>query len=223
MRAETQRAVITGGTGSLGRAIAAALQSPDWAIAAPNRRELDVRDQAGIHRYFKHRSVDLLVCAAGIIRDAPLYKLSEDEWNEVWEVNYHGAARCAQAVLSGMIQKGIGHIIFISSFSALQPPVGQAAYATAKASLLGLVMDLATRHGRSNIRINAILPGFLETRMTADVSERRRAEISAAHVLGRFNTCRDVAGFIRFLHHDLPHTSGQVFQLDSRVNFPKFS
>jgi NAD(P)-dependent dehydrogenase (short-subunit alcohol dehydrogenase family) len=222
MRAETQRAVITGGTGSLGRAIAAALQSPDWAIAAPNSRELDVRDKAGIHRYFNDRPVDLLVCAAGIIRDAPLYHLSEDGWNEIWKVNYQGAARCADAVLSGMLEKGIGHIIFISSFSALQPPAGQAAYATAKASLLGLVVDLAARHGRSNIRVNAVLPGFLETRMTETITQRRRAEISDAHVLGRFNTCREVAGFIRFLHHDLPHTSGQVFQLDSRVNFPKF-
>jgi 3-oxoacyl-[acyl-carrier protein] reductase len=122
-----------------------------------------------------------------------------------------------------MLARNTGHIIFISSFSALHPPLGQVAYAAAKAALLGYVADLAGRHGRSNIRVNAVLPGFLETRMTETVSARRRSEILAAHALERFNTCREAAGFIRFLHHDLPHTSGQVFQLDSRVNSPHIS
>jgi 3-oxoacyl-[acyl-carrier protein] reductase len=215
-----QHAVITGGTGSLGRAIAAALQGPGWTIAAPGSRDLDVRDESGIRRYFSNRAVDLLVCAAGVTHDAPLARLSETNWNETWDVNFTGAASCANAVLPGMLANGAGHIIFISSFSALHPPVGQSAYAAAKAALLGLVVDLAARHGASNIRINAILPGFLETRMTASVTERRRADILADHALGRVNTCRDAASFIRFLHYEMPHTSGQVFQLDSRTGFP---
>jgi 3-oxoacyl-[acyl-carrier protein] reductase len=216
MQSETQHAVITGGTGSLGRALACALQDPCWTLAAPGSHELDVRDPAAIERFFNARPVDLLVCAAGITRDAPFAKLSENAWNETWAVNFTGAAACAHAVLPGMIERGCGHIIFISSFSALHPPPGQAAYATAKAALLGLTRDLAGRHGPSNIRVNAILPGFLESRMTEAVSDSRRAEVLAAHTLGRFNTCDRVAAFIRFLHHELPHTSGQLFQLDSR-------
>lgn len=218
MEAATHHAVITGGTGSLGRAVADALRSPGWAIAAPGSRELDVRDKAAIHRYFDQRPVDLLVCAAGMTRDAPLIRLTEDVWDETWAVNFNGAALCADAVLPGMLARGAGHIVFISSFSALHPPVGQAAYAAAKAALLGFVADLAPGCGASNIRVNAVLPGFLETRMTEAVTERRRNEILAAHTLGRFNTCREAAGFIRFLHHDLPHTSGRVFQLDSRLD-----
>ena len=174
-------------------------------------------------RYFDTAPVDLLVCAAGIIRDAPLLRFTEAAWNEIWQVNFKGAAICAEAVLPGMVARKAGHIIFISSYSALHPPLGQVAYATAKAALLGLVADLSVRHGLSNIRVNAVLPGFLQTRMTESVTEQRRAEILAAHTLGRFNTCTEAAGFIRFLHHDLPHTSGQVFQLDSRVNIPGFS
>ena len=220
MSAATQYAVITGGNGSLGQAVAAALQSPDWHIAAPGRQELDVRQACAIAGYFAGRPVDLLVCAAGMIRDARLFQLTENSWDETWSVNYQGAARCADAVLPGMLARGRGHIVLISSFSALHPAPGQAAYATAKAALLGLAADLAERHGLSNIRVNAVLPGFLETGMTRAVSESRRAEIAAAHLLGRFNTCRATAEFIRFLHHDLPHTSGQVFQLDSRVNSP---
>lgn len=213
----TQHAVITGGSGSLGRAVATAMQAAPWTIAAPDRNELNVRDKSAVYQYFARRAVDLLVCTAGMIRDAPLARLTPAAWDETWQVNFNGAAWCADAVLPHMLAQGRGHIVLISSFSALHPPVGQAAYAAAKAALLGLVTDLAIRHGRSNIRVNAVLPGFLATRMTEAVSSARRAEIGAAHTLGRFNTCRETASFIRFLHHELPHTSGQVFQLDSRV------
>ncbi len=222
MRSEKRHAVITGGSGSLGQAIATALQHPDWTIEAPGRQEFDVRNQTAVRAYFESRCVDLLVCAAGITRDAPLAKLSEAAWDETWAVNFNGAAFSADAVLPGMIRRTSGHIVFISSFSALRPPLGQAAYAAAKAALLGLVSDLAARHGPSNIRVNAILPGFLETRMTETVTAIRRAEILDAHSLGRFNTLQETAGFLRFLHHELPHTSGQVFQLDSRVNSNDF-
>ena len=117
-----------------------------------------------------------------------------------------------------MIQQGNGHIVFISSYSALHPPLGQLAYATAKAALLGLTQSLARENGHHGIRVNAVLPGFLETRMTELVSEKRKIEILANHTLGRFNTPVEVAKFIRYLHQDLCHTSGQVFQLDSRIS-----
>lgn len=213
---QKRHAVITGGTGSLGRTLADALQTPGWVIAAPGRRELDVTETKALHAYFENRPVELLICAAGMIRDTPLIRLTETAWDETWAVNFSGAARCADAALPGMIARNCGHIIFISSFSARHPPSGQAAYATAKAALLGLTMDLAARHGAFNIRVNAILPGFLDSPMTANVSARRRDEVLASHTLGRLNTCREAANFIRFLHHEMPHTSGQLFQLDSR-------
>lgn len=217
MQAATNKAVITGGTGSLGKAIAEALAAPDWSIAAPGSRELDVRDHAQVRGYFENRNIDLLVCAAGITRDASLGHLSEEAWDETWSVNFTGALSCIRAALPNMIERGSGHIILISSFSALRPPRGQAPYAAAKAALLGLVADLASQHGPSNIRINAVLPGFLETAMTSGVTPERREQIRADHTLGRFNTCTHAAEFIRFLHHQLPDTSGQVFQLDSRI------
>ena len=209
-------AVVTGGTGTLGSAIADELRHAGWTVDAPSSRDLDMRRTEEIERYFSHRETDLLVCAAGIIRDAPLARLTEAAWDEVWDVDFRGALACARAVIPGMAARGGGHIVFISSQSAVSPPPGQAAYAAAKAALLGLTRDLASLHGPSNIRVNAILPGFLETRMTVDVGEKRRSEVIASHSLGRFNTCESVAGFIRHLHEELPHTSGQVFQLDSR-------
>jgi 3-oxoacyl-[acyl-carrier protein] reductase len=210
-------AVITGGEGSVGRTLARELRDHDWNVEAPGKAVLDVRNPDHIRNYFGERRVDLLVCAAGITRDALLIKTDEDSWDSVWQVNFRGALQCAEAVLPTMIAAGSGHIVFISSYSARQPPIGQAAYATAKAALLGLVSDLAPRHGPSNIRVNAVLPGFLETRMTENIQDHRRAAILENHALGRFNTCPRVAGFIRFLHEELPHTSGQLFQLDSRV------
>ncbi len=216
----SELAVITGGSGDLGSAIADSLKAGGLEVMAPASRELDVRDAEAIRCFFSHTPVDLLVCAAGITRDAPLARLGPADWQECWNVNLLGAARCAREVLPGMIERGRGHLVFISSYSAIHPPAGQCAYAAAKAALLGLTADLATRHGPQNIRVNAILPGFLETRMTREVSARRRAEVLQAHALGRLNTCREVAAFVRFLHHELAHTSGQLFNLDSRANFP---
>jgi 3-oxoacyl-[acyl-carrier protein] reductase len=209
--------VITGGCGGLGSALLAAFHSPHWHLAAPGRHQLDVTQPAAVRGYFAGRAVDLVVCAAGITRDAPLARLDEAGWDEVIAVNFTGAAACAAAVLPGMVARGAGHLVFLSSFSALQPPAGQVAYATAKAALLGLTRRLAHRHGGHGIRVNAILPGFLETALTRQVTAKRRAEILAAHSLGAFNTPAAVAGFIHHLHHCLPHTSGQFFQLDSRL------
>lgn len=212
-----QHLVITGGTGGLGSAIAEAFRSPQWNIAAPGRRELDVTDPTAITAYFSDLPVDLLVCAAGLTGEQPLGRLPETLWDGVLAVNFTGAAACARAALPGMIARGAGHLLFVSSFSALHPPPGLAAYAAAKAALLGLTRDLAARHGAQGVRVNSILPGFLETRMTREVTSGRRAAVLAEHTLGAFNTPQAVAGFIHFLHHHLPHTSGQYFQLDSRL------
>lgn len=214
-----QHAVITGGTGSLGRAIAHVMEEAGFSVDSPGSQSLDVRDKTAVGEYFHDRKVDLLVCAAGITRDATLARLTENSWDETWNINFEGARICAQAVLPGMCRRRVGHIVLVSSYSALHPPPGQVAYASAKAALLGLVSDLAVRHGSSNVRVNAVLPGFLETPMTASVSTQRRAEVIDMHTLGRLNTCGNAAKFIRFLHQEMPDTSGQVFQLDSRLQF----
>lgn len=215
---EVKHLVITGGEGGLARAIRAVFEASGWKVDAPSRVELDVTDPTAIRSYLSGRNPDLLICAAGITRDAPLARLDEETWDAVMATNYQGAASCAAAVIPGMIGRGGGHIVFISSRSALHPPVGQAAYAASKAALLGLTRSLAVAHGSHDIRVNAVLPGFLETPMTAAVSDKRRAEVLAEHALGRFNTPESVAKFLLHLHGDLPNVSGQVFQLDSRIS-----
>jgi len=218
MSQQHKYAVITGGEGNLASVISTELKNASFVVDAPGRAALDVTSSESISDYFNSREVDLLICNAGITRDQPLIKMSESDWDEVWNTNYVGAMRCAESTLEKMKDSGHGHIIFISSFSAISPPIGQTSYAAAKAALIGLTKDLAVRYGSYNIRVNAILPGFLETKMTKNVSQKRRDEVRKLHTLERFNECGEVAKFIRILHDDLPHTSGQVFQLDSRIN-----
>lgn len=209
--------VITGGTGGLGKAITREFAGNGWEVVALGSKDLDLLDGTALKRFFGKQPCDLLVCCAGIIRDAPLFRMEEEAWDEVMEVNYEAAVRCAAAVVPGMLTRGSGHVIFLSSYAALHPAVGQAAYAASKAALHGLARDLAERHGRDGLRFNVVLPGFLETPMTGVVSVKRKEQIRISHYLREFNTPAIVAGFIRFLEEHLPYTSGQVFPLDSRL------
>jgi 3-oxoacyl-[acyl-carrier protein] reductase len=211
------RVVITGGEGDLAREIAAHLTEHGFKVDSPGRDRLEVTRPDMVKAYFGQRETDLLICNAGVTRDQALARLTENDWDEVIGVNLKGAIHCASAAIQSMKSRGGGSVVFVSSYSALHPPIGQSAYAASKASLLGLVSELAQEVGEHNIRVNAILPGFLETKMTKSVRESRKGEVFAQHALGRLNTLAQVAAFIRFLHEELIHTSGQVFQLDSRI------
>ncbi|TAG10899.1 MAG: SDR family NAD(P)-dependent oxidoreductase [Verrucomicrobia bacterium] len=213
----SQRVVITGGAGHLAQAISRDLRAAFCEVLAPDKVQLDIARQSSITAYFENREVDLLICAAGKIHDAPLKNLTEKNWDDLWSVNFVGAQQVANHVLPAMEKNRCGHIIFISSFSAIHPPIGQVPYACAKAALIGLTHALAKQYGKSQIRINAIMPGFLDTPMTRAISAKRRAAILTNHALGNFNRVENVASFIRNLHFEMPFTSGQVFNLDSRI------
>ncbi len=214
-----QYVVITGGQGSLAQTIAAILQEkePSWTISCPSRQELDVTQLSSLQEYFIDHPCDLLIAAAGEIADQPLAKISSQTWDQLLQSNLRGAAFAAKLASKSMLKKRQGHIIFLTSYSAVQPPVGQIAYASAKAGLIGLTKSLAQEWGRANIRVNAIMPGFLDNRMTSAVAESRKKQVLQSHTLGRFNTEEAVATFIYCLHTELIHTSGQIFNLDSRI------
>lgn len=209
--------VITGGQGALGRALAREFSAAGFEVDAPSRAEVDVTNRDSVENFFSTRDVGLLICAAGISRDELLIRQDPATRDEVYAANFTAARDCALAVLPTMREQRRGHLLFVSSFSALHPPAGQTAYAAAKASLIGYAQGLAVENGAFNIRVNVILPGFMDTPMTAGVSDSRKAEVCRQHTLGRFNTVEAVAAFARFLHESLPHTSGQVFNLDSRI------
>jgi NAD(P)-dependent dehydrogenase (short-subunit alcohol dehydrogenase family) len=211
-------AVVTGGAGALGTAVRDALVAAGLTVHAPGHTELDVCDPDAVRHYFAALpAIDLLVANAGVAHDALLARMDSSAWETVLQTNLTGAFRCARAVARPMARARTGHIITIGSTSALTGPAGQANYAAAKAGLLGLTKSLAHELGPRGIRANCVLPGFLETPFTARITEKRRAEILDAHALPHPNTCTHAARFIAFLHTSMPHTSGQVFSLDSRI------
>lgn len=212
-------ALITGGEGDLGKAVRLELEAQGWKVLAPGRRELDVGDADSIAGFMTRLTkLDLLVHCAGLLRDKMLAGMSDEDFATVLKVNLTGAFRVSQAALKLMAKQRQGHIIFIGSNSARWGAAGQTNYAAAKAGLIALTHSLAREYGGRNVRVNCILPGLLETKMTAHLSSEILGKIREAHTLGRFNTSAEVAKFIAFLDRELPHTSGQVLQLDSRVN-----
>lgn len=212
------KVVVTGAAGGLGQAITNSLVGSGGEVLAPGREDLDVSSSASVKSFFQSvEELDLLVCNAGMIIDRTMAKMTEEDWSRVIDVNLKGAFLCAREVSRAMAKHCRGHILFISSFSALHPSVGQANYSAAKSALLGMTKSMAKELGRRNVRVNAILPGFMETKMTASLSDQVKQAVLDRHVLGRYNTPEVVADFIAHLHQHMPHTSGQVFNLDSRI------
>jgi 3-oxoacyl-[acyl-carrier protein] reductase len=208
--------VITGGGGGLARAMVAAL--PDDTVHAPPRAELDVRDEAQVDAYFARLGrIDVLIANAGITRDGPLLSMSSEDIDEVINTNLRGTFFCARAAIKLMMKQRSGHILLIGSRSGRRGNRGQTAYAAAKAGLVGFGQSIASEYGGRNIRCNVVLPGFLQTKMTAHLPEKRLEEVRAEHALGHFNTVENSARAITFLAR-LDHVSGQVFTLDSRID-----
>ena len=212
-------ALITGGDGDLASALIAELDSKGYFVLHPNRTELDVTSTESVNGYFsKIPMVDFLINNAGVKCDSLLAKLSEQEWQQTMQVNLKGAFLASQAAARLMAKNAGrgGHILNVGSNSALTGPTGQANYAAAKAGLIGFTKSLARELGPENIRVNCVLPGWLETKFTSNVAASARTHALSEHVLGRFNTTGEAAKTMVFLD-SLEHLSGQVIHLDSRI------
>jgi len=210
--------LISGGEGDLACALRKAFLDETTLVHAPGHKELDVRNEEQVTAYFSRLSqLDVLIANAGLTRDNTVTRLTSDDFSDVVDTNLRGAFLCARAALKMMLPQRSGHIILIGSRAARYGTHGQSIYAAAKAGLIGLAQSIAREYGPRNIRCNVVLPGFLETRMTASLSPQRREEVRQEHALGQFNTVENAARFIAFLT-ELNHVSGQVFTLDSRID-----
>ena len=211
-------ALITGGGGGLASALRQELDAAGWHVLAPLRRELDVTSPEQVERFFSRLiRLDLLINNAGIRRDDLLAHQLEAERNAVLDVCLRGAFLCSRAAAGIMVKQGQGHILNVGSLSGSTGPAGQAAYAAAKAGLVALTRSLAAELGPEGVRVNCVLPGWLDTKFTTGVPDAVTRRALEAHMLGRFNTPHDAARFMVFLH-SMAAVSGQVFQLDSRIS-----
>jgi 3-oxoacyl-[acyl-carrier protein] reductase len=158
--------------------------------------EVDATVQASIEAFGQ---IDILVNNAGITRDSLLARMKEDDWDAVMDINLKGAFLCTCAVAKFMTKKRYGRIINISSVVGQMGNLGQANYCASKGGLVGLTRSNARELARRNITVNAVAPGFIETDMTAELSEKVRTDMAAQIPLGRFGAPQDVAAAVTFL------------------------
>lgn len=159
--------------------------------------------------------VNILVNNAGINRDNLLLRMDEEDWDRVIEVNLKGTFNCTKAVLRGMMSQRWGRIISISSIIGIMGNAGQSNYAASKAGIIGFTKSLAREVASRNITVNAIAPGFIQTRMTEKLSDDVKEEYLSNIPAGKFGNVRDVANLVAFLaSEESSYITGQVIQVD---------
>ena len=159
--------------------------------------------------------IDILVNNAGITRDGLLMRMSEEDFDAVIDTNLKGAFQMIRFVSKYMLKKRSGRIINISSVSGVAGNAGQANYAAAKAGVIGLTRSAAKELASRGITVNAIAPGFIETDMTAGLSDKVKEAANAQIPLGRFGKPENVAAAAAFLaSEEAGYITGQVLHVD---------
>ena len=159
--------------------------------------------------------IDILVNNAGITRDGLMLTMKESDFDQVLETNLKGTFLCMKAVARQMIKQRYGRIINLSSVVGLHGNAGQVNYAASKAGVIGMTKSLAKELASRCVTVNAVAPGFMETDMTAALSEAARAATLAAVPMGRMGTAEDVAQAVAFLASDCAgYITGQILGVD---------
>ena len=163
----------------------------------------------------KYGGVDILVNNAGITRDNLLMRMSEQDWDQVLNVNLKGAFLCSKAASRIMMKRRWGRIVNVSSVVGVMGNAGQANYAASKAGLIGLTKSLAKEFAGRNITANAVAPGYIETEMTQDLPQSAKESFLAQIPLRRAGKPQDVADLVCFLSSDeAGYVTGQVIHCD---------
>jgi len=213
----TRTAFVTGASRGIGLACAHALASTGARVilaardaakleaasaAIPGSRwvTLDMSSQESIKAAFaKAGPVDILVNNAAVTKDGLALRMKKDDWDAVLATNLTGAFLAIQQVLHGMMKERWGRIINVSSIVGETGNPGQANYVASKAGLIGLTKSLAQEIASRNITVNAIAPGFIDTDMTAALSDQLKQNMLAHIPLKRFGKPEDVAAAVKFL------------------------
>jgi len=231
IRLDGQVAVVAGGAGAIGSAIGVRLAEGGarvYALDLPGRRVPDGvtlvacdLTQAGqvaaaVDRIGREAGrIDIVVHAAGITRDARLWKLSDEDWRSLMAVNLDSAFTLVRAATPVLRERSGGAIVLISSINGARGKVGQAAYAASKAGLEAFARTAARELGGFGVRVNVVAPGWIDTPMTAAVPEEFRRRAAEESALGRLGEPDDVARAVLFLATDFGrHVTGQVLRVD---------
>ena len=217
-----KNALVTGASGGIGGAIAEALYAAGAAVALSGTREAPLKELAGKLGERAHvvpadlgnpeavtalpkaaaeamGSVDILINNAGITRDNLFMRMSDEEWDQVLDVNLGSVFRLSRAVLRGMMKARWGRIVNITSVVGTTGNPGQGNYAAAKAGLVGMSKSLAAEVASRGITVNCVAPGFIETAMTDKLNEDQKARFLGQIPTGRMGAPADIAAAVLYL------------------------
>ena len=233
-------AIVTGGARGIGRAVAIQLAKggakviinyrSSEAAAVQLAAELggtavqaDVSTEGGatalVEAANAFGSIDVLVNNAGITADSLSMRMSDDQWDDVLRVNAGGTFRMIRAVLPIMARQRSGSIVNLSSVTAIRGNVGQANYSASKAAIHGMTRSIAKEMARRNVRVNAVAPGFVETDMTAQLSDRILEAARSEIPLRRLGLPQEIADVVCFLcGPGSSYITGQVFVVDGGLS-----
>jgi 3-oxoacyl-[acyl-carrier protein] reductase len=241
MRLHNKVAIITGAANGIGFAAAerfieegaivfiADFDDNSGIIAANQLGEkatfvqVDVADRDSVKRLVttviaQAGRIDILVNNAGITRDAMLTKMTEDQFQQVLDVNLSGVFHCTQEVSPHMVAAGYGKIINTSSVSGVYGNVGQTNYAATKAAIVGMTKTWAKELGRKGINVNAVAPGFTETDMVKKMPETVLEKMRSIVPLQRLGTPRDIANAYLFLaSEEASYVHGHTLHVDGAI------
>ena len=233
-----KKVLVTGASGGIGKAIAIELSSngADLCLTGRNKSELeslqkviggnceiiisDLSKSEGIDELAnsaqeKMGQIDILINNAGITRDNLFMRMSEEDWNEVINVNLNSIFKLTKHLIKGMIKRRYGRIINITSVIGVAGGAGQSNYSASKAGIIAMSKSLAQEVGSRSVTVNSIAPGFIETNMTAELSDDRKQEILNSISIGRLGKPDDIAGAVCFLASDkASYITGQTIHIN---------
>ncbi|HUR18257.1 MAG TPA: 3-oxoacyl-ACP reductase FabG [Acidimicrobiales bacterium] len=230
-------ALVTGGSGAIGRATAAALAAGGYRVAVGYGKDresaekgaagiggtvvqIEVTDVGSVEAAYREVEeslgpVAVLVNNAGVNADGLLMRMSDDQWRRPLSTSLDGAFNVTRRAVPGMVKARWGRIVNMSSVTALSGSAGQANYAAAKAGLIGFSRSMARELAARNVTCNVVAPGPIVTAMTEALSEQRRAEFCAQVPLGRMGTPDEVGALIAFLcSESAAYITGAVVPVD---------